>query len=65
MKFNVDKCKSMHLGHGNNKSEYRLDNKVLDSTHSEKDLGILDYWWREARISNHWSMQESQQNAGT
>jgi len=43
MKFNVDKCKSMHLGHGNNKSEYRLDNKVLDSTHSEKDLGILDY----------------------
>jgi len=40
MKFNVDKCKTMHLGHGNIKSEYWLDNKVSDSTHSEKDLGI-------------------------
>jgi len=26
--------------YGNIKSEYQLDNKVLDSTHSEKDLGI-------------------------
>ena len=40
MKFNVDKCKTMHLGHGNIQSKYQLDNKVLDSTHSEKDLGI-------------------------
>jgi len=30
----------MHLGHRNIKSEYRLDNKVLDSTHSDKDLAI-------------------------
>jgi len=40
MKFNVDKCKTMHLGHGNIMSEYRLNNKILDRTHSEKDLGI-------------------------
>ena len=40
MKFNVDKCKTMHLGHDNIKSEYQLDNKVLDSSHSDKDLGI-------------------------
>ena len=40
MTFNVDKCKTMHLGYGNKDMEYLLDNKVLASVNCEKDLGV-------------------------
>ena len=41
MSFNVDKCKIMHLGYGNAKYEYELNNTTLSKSTGEKDLGVL------------------------
>ena len=41
MSFNVDKCKIMHLGYGNAKYEYELNNTTLSESTGEKDLGVL------------------------
>ena len=41
MAFNVNKCKIMHLGYGNNKHEYNLGGETLLETKEEKDLGVL------------------------
>ena len=41
MAFNVDKCKIMHLGYGNNKHDYSLGGETLTKSTEEKDLGIL------------------------
>ena len=40
MKFNVDKCKVMHLGRKNLHSTYSMNGSVFDSIKEEKDLGI-------------------------
>ena len=40
MKFNLDKCKVLHLGYNNNKTNYNLGNQQLENTDSEKDLGV-------------------------
>jgi NADH:ubiquinone oxidoreductase subunit B-like Fe-S oxidoreductase len=39
MRFNVSKCKVMHMGRGNTKSDYEMDGMVLEKTREEKDLG--------------------------
>ena len=39
--FHVDKCKVMHFGHNNLKTDYSLDNKTLRKVHQEKDLGVI------------------------
>ncbi len=39
--FNASKCKVMHKGRSNTKSDYIMDGTILDATHSEKDLGVL------------------------
>ena len=41
MSFNVNKCKIMHLGYGNEKQNYELNGTVLAETTEEKDLGVL------------------------
>jgi len=41
MLFHVDKCKVMHFGHNNLKMDYSLDNKILQTVHQEKDLGVI------------------------
>jgi hypothetical protein len=41
MLFNIKKCKVMHLGCSNQKSEYSMDSVKLEVTKAEKDLGIL------------------------
>jgi len=42
LKFNIDKCKVMHIDFNNNpKNKYELDNKILGETYSEKDLGVM------------------------
>ncbi|KAK4830128.1 LOW QUALITY PROTEIN: hypothetical protein QYF61_008555 [Mycteria americana] len=41
MKFNKAKCKVLHLGGGNPQFWYRLGNKWIKSSSTEKDLGIL------------------------
>ena len=41
MPFNVDKCKVMHIGHRNPQTEYSLQGRLLESTVTEKDLGVV------------------------
>ena len=40
LQFNEDKCKVMHIGKKQQNYEYQLNNKVLEVTTVEKDLGI-------------------------
>ena len=41
MKFNVGKCKVLHLGGSNPKNIYTMDGKELGSVEEEKDLGVM------------------------
>ena len=40
MKFNVNKCKVMHLGYNNTSYEYSMNDEVLIDTEEERDLGV-------------------------
>ena len=41
MPFNNSKCKVMHVGYRNPRSQYSLQGTVLESTETEKDLGVV------------------------
>jgi Reverse transcriptase (RNA-dependent DNA polymerase) len=41
MRFDVKKCKVMHLGRRNAKHDYVMAGAVLEKTREEKDLGVL------------------------
>ena len=41
LKFNVDKCKIMHLGRKNPRAEYKISDTVLTSVSEERDLGVI------------------------
>ena len=41
MPFNVNKCKVMHTGHRNPHAQYSLLGNHLESTETEKDLGVV------------------------
>ena len=41
MKFNVDKCKVMHVGVKNRNFEYEMDGAWLQKVEQEKDLGVI------------------------
>ncbi len=41
MKFNVDKCSVIHLGHKNKQYSYKLGDSELKTSVQEKDLGII------------------------
>ena len=40
VKLNTSKCKVMHFGTRNNKYEYRLNERLLEETTTERDLGV-------------------------
>ena len=39
--FNAIKCKVMHLGYQNLEQTYHLNGHALESSHREKDLGVI------------------------
>ena len=41
MKFNVNKCKVLHIGSNNDHVQYRMNGEILEAVNKEKDLGIL------------------------
>ena len=41
MPFNLAKCKVMHIGHSNPRSDYSLLGRDIEETELEKDLGVL------------------------
>ena len=41
MKFNVDKCAVMHIGHNNINGNYTMTNQQLQVTEQQRDLGII------------------------
>ncbi len=41
MKFNVEKCRLMHIGINNDNVEYLMNGVKLSVTNTEKDLGVL------------------------
>ena len=50
MDFNIDKCLVMHYDLYNNKNQYSLNEKILPSSDSERDLGVVfstDLKWSE------------------
>ena len=40
MRFNVKKCKVMHVGRKNERFEYRMGGEKLEEVEEEKDLGV-------------------------
>jgi len=41
MQFNTTKCKILHVGKTNQRFQYMMDNKILESVTEERDLGTL------------------------
>ena len=41
LKFNIAKCCVLHFGHTNNKTDYKLNDTLLQKKKVEKDLGIF------------------------
>ena len=40
MRFNTDKCKTLHFGYANVRTEYLLGDEVVTTDEKEKDLGL-------------------------
>ena len=61
MKFNVEKCAVIHVGHKNNQYKYRLGDTVMESMSGERDLGV--YMDQTLKFSQHCSNIASQANS--
>ncbi len=41
MKFNVEKCRVMHIGINNDNVEYLMNRMDLSVTNTEKEIGVI------------------------
>ena len=41
MMFNIDKCKCLHIGHGNSRTTYQLGGTEVPTATRENHLGII------------------------
>ena len=41
MLFNIDKCKTLHVGGGNLNELHNMEGRPLEAVHEECDLGII------------------------
>jgi len=41
MKFNIDKCKVMHIGGNNTEADYVMAGHKLEKVSEERDLGVI------------------------
>ena len=41
MEFNVDKCKSLHIGNNNVNYSYKMNDNLINKTSEQKDLGVI------------------------
>ena len=41
MLFNLENCKVMHIGYGNDLAPYYMSNKLLSVVNEELDLGVI------------------------
>ena len=41
LRFNVSKCKSLHIGKNNPRTNYTMDGYILEQVENEKDLGVI------------------------
>ncbi len=53
MKFNVEKCRVMHIGINNDNVEYLMNIVKLSVTNTEKDLGVMIF--NDLKTSNRCS----------
>jgi hypothetical protein len=60
MKFNLDKCKVMHIGYKNGEADYVIGGKTLGKVSEEKDLGVIIS--KEFKVANQCSKAASKGN---
>ena len=41
MLFNIDKCKTLHIGRGNLNELYNMEGRLFEAVHEERDLDIM------------------------
>lgn len=61
MKFNVDKCKTVHYGRNNPQHVYTMNNIDLQEVNEEKDLGII--FQNDLKFSQHISGKINKANS--
>ena len=59
MKFNKAKCKVLHMGRVNSKHKYRRCGEWIESSHEEKDLGVL----ADKKLNTTWQCASAAQKA--
>ena len=57
MLFNFEKCKCLHIGHGNMDKEYKMGDTVLGRTTQEKVLGVT--FRADMKVTRRLSDQET------